>query len=1434
MFDKIIAFSVRNKLIVLLLVLGLVGWGGYSASQLSIDAVPDITNNQVQIVTTSPSLAAQEVEKFITYPIELKMANLPNTTEIRSISRYGLSIVTIIFDPDYPLLNARQLVSEYIQTLGNEIPPSLGTPELMPITTGLGEVYQYTLQVDDAYVDNYSSMELRTIQDWVVKRQLSGIEGVVEISSFGGFLKQYEVEVDPGRLHSVGLTVTDLFNAIEKNNQNTGGSYIEKGPRAYYVRTEGLIKSKAEIESIPLRHDNGIPLRVGDIASVKEGFAPRFGAMTKDGNGEAVGGILLMLKGENAFQVVKNIEDRVAETQATLPEGVHIEPYLNRADLVTRVIKTVRNNLVEGGLIVIFVLVLLLGNFRAGLVVASVIPLSLLFAFSLMNAFGISANLMSLGAVDFGIVVDGSVIIVEAIIHRFQHRFKGQRLTKKEFENNIIDAAQKIRNSAAFGEIIILIVYLPILVLAGIEGKTFKPMAQTVAFAILGAFILSMTYVPMMSSLLLSRKVSDKASFADRMIAWLQQRYEPILANVLKFRKSVIVGAVLIFAGVIWLFSSLGAVFIPTLGEGDLAMQLTIPPGGNLNQSIETCTKAEQILIDQFPEVKHVVSKIGTAEVPTDPMAMENSDIMIILKPQDEWTSASNREELVAKMKESLHVVLGATFEFTQPIQLRFNELLTGSKSDLAVKIYGEDLSILSRLGDKAERLIQQIPGAADVKAEQLEGLPQLMIRYQREKLAEYNLDIKTVNDAVQTAFAGTKASTIYEGEKRFDFVVRLKEDARKNDQIFNQLYVKNNDGISIPVSQVAKIDYEEGPMQISRENTKRRITVGVNIRERDVKSLVDEIDQTLKSQLNLPPGYSITYGGDFENLESATNRLLIAVPIALALIFILLFFAFRSVIQAAMIFTAIPLASIGGVLALWLRDMPFSISAGIGFIALFGVAVLNGIVMIAEFNFIKEENPNLPLHLRILQGAKNRLRPVLMTASVAAFGFLPMALSTSDGAEVQQPLATVVIGGLITATLLTLFVLPAIYELVEKNAKPVLSSIGGVAVFLLLIPQTQYAQEQPISLDSALKVLQENNVRIARAELDVQQSAAQESGSWQLGATSLNWQRGQMNTAAVDNYWSIQQNFGNPFADAASVGAQKANTKAAEANQLLTQKQMTAALKQTYVNARLSQEQAEKVEILSDRFQQLVSIAKQRLESGEIAKVDALLIERQAGELELMMLNAKQQYYHQLVLLNRLLNQENSFYQPEEVDINELLASIPLSVAVEQSAHLAVENQKKRVLEKQMKAEKMALAPSFSAGYFNQELDRVPGFQGFSIGVNVPLWFLPQKSKMKAAQLQVEQQKLSTYYKKIEVQGNINILLRRLETLDKQKRYFEKTALPQAKALQEQAEIMVKTGEASAVQIVQSIRQSNQIEIDYLEVLKQLSTTLFQLEQYQ
>ena len=1033
MLDKIIQFSIKNKFIILLFTLVLIAFGSYSIKQLPLDALPDVTNNQVQIITTAPTLASQEVEQLITYPLEQAVKTIPKVIELRSISRFGLSVVTVVFKDDVDIYWAREQIFQRLNEAKENIPAYAGSPKLAPITTGLGEIYQYDVYAKKGYEDKYDAIKLRTIQDWIIIPQLQGIEGVAEISTWGGKLKQYEVAVNPNTLNSLGITITEIFEALEKNNQNTGGAYIEKDQYAYFIRGVGMATGIKDIENVVVKNRNGSPVLVRDVATVNEGIAMRYGASTKDGKGEIVSGLALMLKGENSSAVVERVKEKMVQINKSLPEGVVAEAFIDRGKLVDNVIGTVTKNLLEGALIVLFVLILFLGNLRAGLIVASVIPLSMLFAVILMNHFGVSGNLMSLGAIDFGIIVDGAVIIVEATMHHLQKRNKQKTLTQEEMDTEVYLSASKIRNSAAFGEIIILIVYLPILALVGTEGKMFKPMAMTVGFAVIGAFILSLTYVPMMSAMFLSKNTIHKTNFSDRMMAWFEKIYTPFLDKALRFKKAVLGISLALFAFAFLVFQNMGGEFIPTIEEGDLAINVTIMTGSSLTQMVETTTKYEKILKAKFPEIETIVAKIGSGEIPTDPMPIESGDLIIVLKDKSEWTSADNWEDLANLMKDEMEAIPGATIEISQPIQMRFNELMTGSRSDIAIKIFGDDLEILDAKANELITKVNKIEGVGDLKADKVTGLPQITVKYDYNKIALYGLNITDINKIIRASFAGESAGKIYEESKRFDVVVRMNAANRSDIADVSNLFIPLPNGQQVPLSQVASINYEQGPVQVSRENGNRRITVGLNVRGRDVKSVVEEIQEKLDKDFKLPAGYYITYGGQFENLVEANKRLSVALPLALGLIMVLLFFTFNSLKQALLIFTAIPLSAIGGVFALSLRGMPFSISAGIGFIALFGIAVLNGIVLISYFNQLKSEGITNPLQ-RVLIGTKTRLRPVLMTAAVASLGFLPMALSTSGGAEVQKPLATVVIGGLVSATLLTLIVLPILYLLSEKG----------------------------------------------------------------------------------------------------------------------------------------------------------------------------------------------------------------------------------------------------------------------------------------------------------------------------------------------------------------------------------------------------------------
>lgn len=1435
MLNKIINFSIKNRLIIGLLTLGLIAWGSYNFTVLPIDAVPDITNNQVQVITISPSLAPQEVEQFTTFPVEIAMANIQDVVEIRSISRYGLSVVTVVFKDNVDPYLARQLVSEQIKMAESEIPDGMGKPEMMPVTTGLGEIYQYVLEPKPGYEEVYTPMEIRTIQDWIVKRYLSGIPGIVEISSFGGFVKQYEVTIEPRTLISMDVTIFEIFEALEKNNQNTGGSYIEKGPNAYYIRAEGLVKSKADIENIVIKNDGNIPLTIRDVASVNLGAPPRFGAMTKDGKGEVVGGITLMLKGANSNQVIKNVKERVEEVKKTLPEGLEIHAYLDRSEFIRKTISTVSENLILGGLIVIFVLVLLLGNFRAGLIVASVIPLSMLFAFSMMNLFGVSANLMSLGALDFGMIVDGTVIIVEGIIHQIHKNFRG-KITQKQLDENIYKAGVRVNRAAVFGVAIILIVYLPILSFTGIEGKMFKPMAQTVSFALLGALILSFTYVPMMSSLFLKKQISNKTTFADRVMNFFRKLHRPTLEIAMKYKLALISVVLILLTGTFYQFSRMGGEFLPTLEEGDIAAQMALPPGSSLSESIASSTKAEKILLENFPEVREVVSKIGTAEVPTDPMAVEDADIMIVMKPKSEWTSADNRETLVEMMKEKLDVMAGVEFEFTQPIQLRFNELMTGVKSDVAVKIYGEDLDLLYEKGLEAEAIIKKVQGAGDVRVEKIVGLPQIVVDYNYDQLARFGLNINDVNKIIRTAFAGEAAGVVFEGEKRFDLVVRMAKNYRENLNSLKNLRINKPGQGLILLNQVADISFKDGPMQISRDNTKRRIVIGVNVRNRDVESFVEEVNARLDDALTLPPGYVVTYGGSFENLRAAQRSSSIAVPIALAMIFVLLYFSFYSLKQSIMVFTAIPLATVGGIWALYLRDMPFSISAGVGFIALFGVAVLDGIVLISHYNQLLKEGMD-DVYERVRIGTSERLRPVLMTSFVAALGFLPMAVSTAAGAEVQRPLATVVIGGIISSTFLTLVVLPVLYLIFNNglNLKNLKKTSGKITILIafMAVPAFISAQEKPtkLTLNQAVEMALQNNDEIRNAHMNVEIAESLKKSSFNLPAPELNYEWGQINSSLSDRFIDISQSFDFPtvYTSQKRYGRRLVDLRITE--QTLTEKIISGKVRSTYINWLIAGKKMAMKMQEDSIYESFLRAIQLKFETGEInlltksvAETQALNIQKSLSELEIEYLEYEQELKGMLGISKLIIPQDEIpglRYNFHQIDTS-TLSSPKLEYLVT----------KTNLMDAAVKMERNRYLPAFSLGYFNQSIDHVDGFEGWKVGISVPVWFWSQSSKVQQAKIERDQADFQVNFERNKLYLAIEKHRQEIKKLRQLLLEYEDKTLAQIQQIINDSYISLEEGEITYFEYVLSISHAYDMKLDYYNLVNKHSQAVIRMEQ--
>jgi len=1444
MLDKIIKFSIKNKLVVGFMTLLLIVWGTWSATKLPIDAVPDITNNQVQIFTTCPTLAGEEVEQLVTFPIEQSIANVPDITEIRSVSRFGLSVITVVFKENVDIYFARQLINERLQEAIDQIPEGIGKPELAPVSTGLGEVYQYIIHPKKGSEKKYTAMDLRTMQDWIVARQLYGTPGVAEVNSFGGQLKQYEVAVNPNQLKAMGVSIPDIFTALKKNNQNTGGAYIDKKPNAYFIRGIGLAKSLDDVKNIVVKNSGAVPIYIKDVADVRFGSAIRYGALTYNGEVDAVGGVVMMLKGENSNDVVNRIKEKLPTIQQSLPDDITIEPYLDRTDLVDRAMSTVEKNLIEGALIVIFVLVLFLGNFRAGLIVATAIPLALLFALGMMNLFGVSANLMSLGAIDFGLIVDGAVIVVEATMHHLGLRKSMRRLTQQEMDEEVFLSASKIRTSAAFGEIIILIVYIPILTLVGVEGKMFRPMAQTVGFAIFGALILSLTYIPMMCALFLSKKPVLKKSFSDKMMEKLQHIYQPLLQKAINIKYIIVAATISVFVFSLFLFSRMGGEFIPQLQEGDYAFHCILPQGSSLNQSIETSMQASRIL-KNFDEVKMVVGKTGSAEVPTDPMPPEATDLMVILKPQKEWTSGRNYKELADEMMEKLEVIPGVFFEKNQPIQMRFNELMTGVRQDVAVKIFGENLDSLAIYAEKVSQVIQKVPGSTSPQVEQVSGLPQINIEYDRVRIANYGLTIEDVNDVVSTAFAGKSAGLIYENERRFDLVVRLDSLYKSDIDDVNNLTIPTNKGMQIPLSQVAKIDYKLGPAQISREAGKRRIVIGFNVQNRDVKSVVSDIQKKLSEEIKLPTGYYFTYGGQFENLEKASNRLLIAVPVSLLLIFVLLYFTFRSIKQALLIFTSIPMSAIGGIIALILRGMPFSISAGIGFIALFGVAVLNGIVLIGTFNQLKKEGINSTIQ-QVKQGTIMRLRPVLMTATVASLGFLPMAISTSAGAEVQKPLATVVIGGLISATFLTLFVLPLLYIIfnskINFKSNRKMTSITTIIIFLFGSMFLQ-AQEK-ISVEQAMEIAIQNNQDIKSKTLDIESTEQLRKTTFELPKTSVNFQYGNNEGFEFNDGVMISQTIPFPSIFKARKNLVNEQVKGKEFEKSISINQLKQQVRYYFYQLEYLENNAKILSSLDSIYTDFTRVAKLRYKAGDTKRVDISTAQTKQGEINLLSQQNKMYKINAYRSLQTLLKSEKEF----EIETSEEYQPLFITSMVDENfldKHPAIQAlyQEAKIIETSQKVEKASGLPDFTLGYSNISLigaherngieryyNRGQRFSYVDVGISIPLTFGATKARIRSLDLSKQSYEAAASWQKQQLQTQLQNTLQEYEQKLVQYNYLKEQALPNAKEIINAAKLGYETGDISNVEYLYSVQAATDIRLNYLKSIQDINNSVINI----
>ncbi|MGI6243982.1 MAG: CusA/CzcA family heavy metal efflux RND transporter [Prevotella sp.] len=1442
MLEKIIRFSLKYKLIVILFTLTIVGFGIYSIVNIPVGPVPDITNNQVQVITTSGNLSTQEIEQFITAPVELEMANLPGVKEIRSVSKFGLSVVTIVFEESQGTYLPRQLIAEKIKSASANIPEGFGTPEMGPITTGLGEIYQYTLDVKPGYEKRYNPMELRTIQDWIVKRQLSGIKGVVEVNSWGGYLKQYEVAINPRQLQALNITLMDVFDALETNNSISGGGYIEKNAQSYFIRGDAQVKSLEDIGNIVVKNKEGVPILVKDVAKVHFGYANRFGAITANGEGEKVFGQIMMLKDANSKEVIRDVKERVEEVQKSLPEGVYINPVLERSELIGKTTTTVFENLLFGCIIVFIVVLMLLGNLRSALVISSMIPLALLFTLSMMYIFGIDANLMSLGALDFGIIIDGAVIIVEFIaVSLLKHKHRLDNLSGDE-RSRLMDeitysGSSQMMNSAIFGQFIILIVFIPILSLQGVEGKMFRPMALAFSFAILGAMFLCLTWLPVIISLTLKPKALSKKNISRLIVKYATLSYLPVIKWSINHKRIVLSLAVgsLILSGVI--LANMGGEFIPTLDEGDFVIQPALKTGTSLSKTVELTTQMEKILKSKFSEIDQVVCRIGAAEVPTDPMSMEEIDMIIKLKPKSEWKVTKSKEELADKFKQALSVIPGVDYEFTQPIEMRFNELITGVRADIAIKIFGEDLNYLNDKAIEIKSLIEDIPGAADVILEKTTGLPQMNVKYKRDKIAFYGVDAKTLNAYLSIAFGGEATNSVFEGEKRFDLVVRLDKSDRRDINNIKQLQVPLPNGSLIPLSELADINYTEGPAKISRENTHRRVVVSVNVRNRDLKSVVTDIQARIDKNVQLRPGYYIDYGGQFENLQNATNRLMFAVPIALAMIFIFLHFAFKSMKDTIMIFTAVPLSVVGGIMALWIRGMTFSISAGVGFIALFGIAVLNGIVLVEHLKHLHNSGME-DMRQLILIGATDRLRPVMLTAAAAAMGFLPMAVSTGAGAEVQRPLATVVIGGLITSTMLTMVALPLLFMIFhdDEGLKYRIVRLFKSKNFLLpllfiLSTGTALGQTKTLTLDQAIELALTNNKEYHSYQMKVEQQRALATNKWELDKTKIYYGYDEANVA--DNGYAlhtfgVEQSLPFPTVFAERNRYKRLEIAMAELELKRQKVMLTKQVSTTYQHVMFLQSKRGFYQKLDSLYGILNESAAKRHRLGDISQLDLMNAQAKKRQSALELEQLGYDLHNAYRQLNSLLQTDENYALPQ----SEMTLIPVVTPDFTQHVDLQTTNLKSNLITSSIKIEKQRLLPDLNLSYFyaNNPQKNHRGYNGFEVGLSFPLFTKARKAKVRANRIALDANKMRMQNNRILLESKYNQLKSELAKQQVAIDFYNTTGRKLSDEIIRSATKSYKAGAIDFYQFAQSLENSIKLQLDYYQAVSAYNQTALEI----
>lgn len=1482
MLQKIIAFSVKQKLLVGLGVLALLAVGIYELGKLPIDAVPDITDNQVQLITVAPSMGATDIERLITVPVEQANRNIPGLKNLRSFSRFGLSIVTLLFDEDVSVYWARQQVSERLTSINAQIPAGIAPPQMAPITTGLGEIYQYVLRPEKGYEKQWTPTELRTLQDWVVRKQLLGVKGVADVSSYGGFQKQYEVSLDPSQMQTFHIGINDVFDALQKENANSGGSYIEKGPQALFVRTEGLLTNADEIGSVVVKVlDDGTPVLIRDLAKVKDGSSTRYGALCYNDKGEVAGAVVMMLKDANSNEVVKGVKLKVKEIEGSLPKGVKMEAFLDRTKMVNNVIGTVEKNLAEGALIVVIVLVLALGSFRAGFVVASVIPMAMLFAVIMMNLFGVSGNLMSLGALDFGLIIDGAVIIVESVLHQLWRK-DGPRYSAEERDSVVAQNAGRMMNSAVFGQLIILVVYLPIFSLQGIEGKMFKPMAQTVAFALLGAFILSLTYVPMMCSYFLPKHPGKGQAASERVMLQIENRFAPLLKYAIQNGRLLLLSAFTLLIISLVAFAGIGGEFIPQLEEGDFAADTRIVNGSSVKASVEYTQKASRLLLQRFPEVEKVVTKIGNGEIPTDPMPMEASDMMIILKDKSEWKSAETFEELAEKMSLALKDIPGLTVGFQFPVQMRFNELMTGAKQDVVCKIYGPNIDTLARLASVLGAVVKRLEGAKDLYVEQVSGQPQIVVKYNRSQMALHGIRTEALNKAIETAFAGTVAGKVFEEERRFDLIVMLNNGSRNDIEDLMRLPIKSEIGQLIPLSQLADVSLQEGPNQIQRDNAQRRITVGFNLRGADVQTVVEVLQKQVGKSLRLPSGYTLGYGGSFENLQSAKKRLFLVIPVALMLIWILLYFAFGSVQYSVIIFSAIPMSLIGGIWGLLMRGMPFSISAGIGMIALFGVAVLNGIVLMAEFKRHGNQPDLNTLKEMVTKSTLTRLRPVLMTALVAALGFMPMALSHGAGAEVQKPLATVVIGGLITATLLTLLLLPTLFIMIENrkmkrnhkmsptdadvldlNDKPTVSSIAGnsglVGILLLMVGLAGIGSDlfakskvkhhlvpaivsEPhdsmrISIQDVLEAATTKSALMQSMALQLESSNAMAKTKVALDPTGFMYEGGQVNSWYKDQKLTFSQGFQMPHVYAREHQQRLSAAEVVHQMQSMKEVDVKQAVATLYYHMQHTQEQFPLWQMMDSLAKENLRMMQLKFSQGDVGGMELNQSKKMSADMHMMFETLVYQFERDAVELAVWAGKDGKVYPIVgglEFPMPTKSQMIPILAYSKSMADFGL---------KDWKLAQAKMLPSFQLGYVQQSFQgyqQLPSgdqyfgknlnFSQYQVSMRLPLAGGLLKNNAKAASLQYQ----SLLKRQEYVEQQAGLQMQQMLDLEQQLRarvlLYREELLPMATSQISLIQIQWKAGEISGLEWGLYMREALQTQIDYYDVVHQWETVQIQI----